>query len=221
MLVSLLYAGPEADSLKVISSGGRGSLEVLTLPPNAQVKIGGRGAGLSPLVIDSLEAGFYQLMISHAGFASHRVEVEVKSNQKIKIQIALSKEIYLTWRQEYSMTVASSIILPGKGQVDHGHQRGWVYFLTYVGAAGLAYYSSTAYKDAQNQFNRSLAHYRAELEPLTPEETWNRYRNVSKARDDMTKHRDRFNAALVASGVIWMVNMIDVFFFTVEKPVVQ
>jgi len=201
----------------VAQASNTGSITVISKPSSAKVYLNGRYIGQTPLLNESLPTGLYEVELSLDGHAGYKTKVDIIQNQNTEVHAQLSREIYLMWREQYSMAITSSILLPGKGQVDNGHERGWYYFLGYAAASAFAYYSSYSYHKALDNYDNAYAAYKAER---NPEKTWEMYRTLLYERDNMTKHKANYETTLIIVGGIWALNMLDVIFFTVRRPVV-
>jgi len=195
-----------------------GTLLVQSTPLNADVKLNGKFIGKTPLTIKPIAAGVHELTISLAGHSSYRTFVRIEAGRFHTIGAPLSAQIYTQWQEQYNMALISSILLPGKGQVDNGHKRGWVYFMSYISASYYGYYCSHRYNVANNNYSDQLDAYKNETDP---EMATSRYRDLQGSLDKMDSYKNQFGYAIATMGVIWAVNMVDVIFFSVPRPMLM
>lgn len=201
-----------------ILSGQSGVIKIASLPPNAKVRLDGKYTGTTPIDLNGVPVGSHVIKLSLRGYPDYVTKINVEEEHDIVLNIALPKKVYDKWLEQYSQAITSSFVLPGKGQVDNGHTRGWYYFLTFGASTAYAIYSTNSYNKSKNRFNDDLDSYREE--EITPEEAVRRFRNVTNARDDMIRAKDHYETALAVAVGIWALNMFDVVFFTVDRPVI-
>lgn len=199
-------------------SGQPGLIKISSIPPGAKVKLDGKRIGYTPMVLHGVPEGSHVVRLSLRGYPDYVTRINSEKDRDSEVNIALPKKVYFKWIEQYSQAITSSIVLPGKGQIDNGHTRGWYYFLTYFGTAGYTIYQANAYKSSETDFNNAIERYHDE--DITPEEAVRRFRNVTRAREDMIKHKDNYDLSLKVAIGIWAINMIDVVFFTVDRPVI-
>ena len=75
-----------------------GSLDVITTPMRANVLINGKNYGLTPITIDSLLIGEYDVILSKEGYASqsHHVKIEKDVTSAIEATLSQGKEVTIT-----------------------------------------------------------------------------------------------------------------------------
>ncbi len=192
-----------------------GELFVVSSPTGAKVYLNEEFAGFAPLKLKQVPVGDYRIKLTLKRHADYVTDVRIRPNEKSTVTANLSQSVYMSWQEEYGKVIVSSILIPGKGQVDHGKERGWGYFIGFTGAVGYAYYQYYQYHKSSDRFNDAFEAYVRE----TDSEKFDRhYRNMSGERADMSKHRTRYQTALIVAGGIWLANMVDAVFFTLEKP---
>ncbi len=201
-----------------VEPSSTGSLTIRTIPPHAEVRIDGKFYGRAPITAEGLSVGGHEVVVKLSGFAAYRTVVNVDSGRTAAVEVTLSSAIYEQWREQYYRAIVSNVLLPGKGQVDNGHQRGWGYFMGYLASAGYAYYCSNRYHHYQENYNGHLSLYRNETDPAT---TLTRYRDVLGDRDKMGYYQGQFRSAMTVMGAVWAVSLVDAFFFTVPKPLIN
>lgn len=195
-----------------------GRIKISSIPPGAKVKLDGKRIGITPMILHGVPEGSHVVRLSLRGYPDYVTRINSEKGRDSEMNIALPKKVYFKWIEQYSQAITSSIVLPGKGQIDHGHTRGWYYFLAYFGTAGYTIYQANAYSSSESDFNNALERYHDEN--TTPEEVVRRFRNVTRAREDMIRHKDNYDLGLKTAIGIWAINMIDVVFFTVDRPVI-
>lgn len=210
--------GEDDPQVETEPTGRPGMIKISSLPPGAKVKLDGKRIGNTPMVLHGVPAGTHVIRFSKRGFPDYVTRIEVEKDRDLELSIALPKKIYYKWIEQYRQAITSSIVLPGKGQVDNGHTRGWFYFIGYFGTVGFAIFQADAYSKSEIEYNDALELYWNE--DINPEEAVRRFRNVTHARNDMIKHKDNYESALKIAIGIWAVNMIDVVLFTVDRPVI-
>ena len=210
-------AGEPADNPDKRAASATGGLEVFSDPSGAEVLLDDRAVGVTPLKIESLSVGDYDLVIRKDGYAGYRSRIEVVHSQFTVVSASLSREIYLAWKENQNNAIASSIFFPGKGLVDNGQSRGWLYFFAYLGAGGYGYYNYRSYHNSLRDFDNASALYNAETDPAKINRL---YLNIVDAKDRMEKHRDQYDLATKVTAGIWTLNMLDVIIFGGKKPVI-
>ncbi len=218
LLLLISFSSMFAQEQAVQSESNFGTLLVQSTPLNAQVKLDGKFIGRTPLTIKPISAGIHELTISLTGHSSYRTLVSIEASKFHTIGAPLSAQIYTQWQEQYSMALISSILLPGKGQVDNGHTRGWVYFMSYISASYYGYYCSHRYNVSNKNYEDQLLAYKDETDP---DLTVSRYRDLQGSIDKMDSYQRQFGYAIATMGVIWAVNMVDVLFFSVPRPILM
>jgi len=199
------------------NSTGPGSISIQTIPPNAKLYLDGKYIGRTPIDLNDLPENEYILLLKLPKHANYKTSVNVRGDQRLNLMIPLSYEIYELWMLEYSRAIISSAIIPGKGQIDNDCKRGWGYFFGILGTAGYSYFQYHSYQNADDDYTKALQYYKDESDQ---EKISARYRSVLKARDDMNSSKNQYEYALMAAGSIWLINMVDIVFFTVDRPLV-
>ena len=74
-----------------------GSLKVISTPSGADVSIGGKRVGTTPLIIDELSAGDISLGVTKSGFVSEERETRIKSGRRVVVTFSLQKEKSTGW----------------------------------------------------------------------------------------------------------------------------
>jgi len=72
-------------------AGGRG-LAIRTNPPGADVFIDGVRRGVTPLVLDNLEAGEHHIRLTKEGYKERRFNVTLRSNSRLEVSIVMEEE---------------------------------------------------------------------------------------------------------------------------------
>jgi len=195
-----------------------GGLEIVSHLSGADVYINGKLAGSTPLRLENIVIGKYSILVKAAGYSDYRTKVEITQGQFLVVNAAISRALHIAWKQSRTKAIQSSLLIPGKGQVDLGFSRGWSYFYGCVAVGGYAYYQWGKNADAQDNFNKSSAAYSVADNPETAD--WE-YQNMMTARDDMHTHQLRYEYSLIAIGSIWALNMLDVLFIAGREPVIE
>ena len=63
----------------------RGQLKVSTVVPGSTIVVGGVPMGITPVVIDNLPQGLYEMQAQRDGFAPRILEVEVRNGQESSV----------------------------------------------------------------------------------------------------------------------------------------
>ena len=87
------------------------SLKVTSNPSGAEVELNGKFTGRTPLELDSLKTGDYQLKISKSGYTAHTEKVKLVVNESLRKSIVLKKYGSLS---VYSKPPESAVFLNGK-----------------------------------------------------------------------------------------------------------
>ena len=81
----VVVAQDELERINAGVLGKRGLLKVSTIEPGATVVVGGVPMGVTPLVVDHLPQGLYEVVARRKGMADRVLEVEVRDNQEQRI----------------------------------------------------------------------------------------------------------------------------------------
>ena len=205
------------DRLRITPPLGRktGQLKVFSEPPAAEVYIDGRYEGRSPVVVKKQPTGPVEVLLKLEEHASLRMTVDVFYNEDAIVDVKLSRPAYLAWKKQRNAAIASSIFIPGKGQVDNRQKRGWIYFFSVIAGGWLSYDSHKGYEKAENRYNNAVDEYNSGDNQTAVED---QYERITRAHDDMKSKRNRYNIALTTTIGIWAVNMVDVILWGGGKP---
>ena len=196
-----------------------GGLEIFAEPVSADVYINGKLAGSTPLTLEKVDIGSYEIRIKAKGYGDYRTYVEVVHDKFLVVNAKLSRAHHVAWQQSRTAAIQSSMLFPGKGQVDLGYKnRGWTYFFGFAAAGWYAYYSFHKNEDERNKYNTAQSAY---LRADNTQSAIFEYNNMESARQDMRHHQSQYKYALIAMGSVWAMNMIDVMFISGREPIIE
>ena len=79
-------------SLEKIAKRDSSSLEVISIPDQAVVKVDGEPKGFAPVVIEDLSAGDYQVAVSAPGYEERTISAHTVTGYKLTVTVQLAKE---------------------------------------------------------------------------------------------------------------------------------
>jgi hypothetical protein len=225
-LSSLCFAqGVSANSGKKITFHNRdgldratGGLEIFAEPVSADVYINGKLAGITPLTLEKVVTGSYEVRIKAKGYSEYRTHIDIIHDQFTVVNVTLSRAHHIAWQQSRTVAIQSSMLIPGKGQVDLGYSRGWTFFFGFAAAGWYGYYQFHKNEDERDKFNEAKAAYAI---AENPESASVEYGRMMSARDNMSTHQQQYEYAWLAMGGVWAINMFDVLFVAGREPVIN
>ena len=100
-----------------------GALEITSIPSGAQVTIDGKARGVTPLVLQDIPAGQYEIAVSLSGFDREEETVEVAAGAKVTRKFSLSSSrggielnVYPAGVKVYMDNREIGVVEPGEGQ---------------------------------------------------------------------------------------------------------
>ena len=81
----VVIAMDELERIRGASLTRRGQLKVATVVPGSTIVVGGVPMGTTPVVIDNLPQGLYEMQAKRDGFAPRILEVEVRNGQESSV----------------------------------------------------------------------------------------------------------------------------------------
>ena len=194
-----------------------GDLKVHVEPKGSKVWINDNFLGYTPVKLDDLPVGEYEITVKHKNFAGFRTRVTIQAGRESLVKAKLSGQVYQSWMTNYGSAITSSMLIPGKGQVDNRKSRGWYYLISYAATMGFTYYNNFAYHRGHERFDSAYRSYKEETTETKIEDRW---AMVLVRQNEMGKYKDRYEIGLIIGSAIWVVNMIDVIFFTIDEPII-
>ncbi len=82
----------ETLSLEKIGQKDSSSLEVISVPDQAVVKVDGEPKGFAPVLIEDLSAGDYQVTVSAPGYEEKTISAHTVTGYKLTVTVQLAKE---------------------------------------------------------------------------------------------------------------------------------
>ncbi|MGB9706967.1 MAG: PEGA domain-containing protein [Microgenomates group bacterium] len=79
--------------LEKISSKDKSSLAVVSIPPQAVVKIDGEPKGFAPVALEDLNPGSYQIVVASPGYEERTVSAKTVAGYKLIVNVQLAKKI--------------------------------------------------------------------------------------------------------------------------------
>lgn len=195
-----------------------GGLEIFAEPVSADVYLDGKLAGSTPLTLDKIETGRYEVRVKAEGYGDYRTYIEIIHDKLLVVNATLSRAHHIAWQQSRRAAIQSSLLFPGKGQVDLGFTRGWTYFFGFAAAGWYAYSRWHKNEDERKIFYKAQTAY--SNADNTESAAWE-YNNMMNARADMHMHQTQYEYALFAMGSVWVINIIDVLFIAGREPVID
>jgi hypothetical protein len=83
----------EVLSLEKIPSRKNAALTVVSVPNNAVVKVNGEAKGFSPVSVDELEPGEYQITVAAAGYEERTISANTVVGYKLTVNVQLTQKI--------------------------------------------------------------------------------------------------------------------------------
>ncbi|MBZ0264082.1 PEGA domain-containing protein, partial [bacterium] len=200
---------PEVQANLVRKSG---HIRVTSQPRNASIYLDGKRLDhTTPYVIQNVPTGAHKIRIERDDYDIHLESVNLEYNQTHDINVTLSTAGTEAWKAKRTRARLFSII-PGGGQFTTEGQ--WWRGVLYTGgiaAAGLLAWNAdqdynnaeTRYLDAQNLYHASV----------TQTQIDSAYTASITTRNDMIDANNQFNQYLILAGGIYVVQMLDAWFF--------
>ena len=169
---------------------GTGTLYVWSGPPDAEVHIGGRQRGVTPLLMERMEAGPAEVELRLRGFYPHKQQVTVPRDGR--------EELRVTMRQ-----IPSAIEVRARQQ----RRERWAKAITSVGVAvvGVGYYFDRKASASYNKQSNAYEDYSDAWELFEAATYWEKVREHREEGDRAASRRNVFYKAgvgFVSLGVI-------------------
>ncbi len=201
-----------ADTTLTLETGERARL-ALSLEPmmgylalagdgGAMVRLDGRMMGRTPLDRLQLQMGLHRLSLTKPEHYRYSTEVAVEYDHITTVNYALK-------RKPRGPAVALSLLLPGGGQLYHGHRKGVLYLAAAAAVGYLGYASHVAFADEYDNYQALLDDYNHETYPAVAKQ---KMAAVQSSLDTAKGHELRRNIMLGGLGAIWTVNLVDIAF---------
>ena len=68
------------------------SMNIISDPPGAEIYIDGKSFGVSPMLIDNLPPGFYDIHLEHSTYGTHRESIKLLVGEKRQLTIQLKEK---------------------------------------------------------------------------------------------------------------------------------
>lgn len=201
------------DTTLTISLGEHLSLDVDLVPesgqvsissvPNASVYIDTMRIGQTPLSGYKMPTGKHSLLLKQKEYAPFRAQFTIEHEALTELNYQLQKRSKIS-------ALAWSAVIPGGGQLYHGYvAEGLAFFAL---AAGLVYQTVdmhlqaedeyALYKENQEIYTNATTSADIQESRAMAEENYNAMRDAIKKR----------NTALAVYGVIWSINLLNIYF---------
>ena len=168
-----------------------------------RVSLAGEDIGQLPLDRLLLPIGTYELLARRPEFISSSKSVIVDHLNEASVEFSLQAK-------PKAPAVALSTLFPGGGQVYQGYQvKGLVYML---GAAALAYTTYTLNTDFQSDYDNYRSARADYLAAGSQSELASATEIYESSYDSMKASERSRNGMLLALGLVWTVNLVDVAF---------
>jgi hypothetical protein len=187
-----------------------GSVLIKSEPMDANVLLGGKSRGLTPVQVNDLPTGTYELVLSKNGYADYHQTLKIEHNNRSIVEKPLSKTAYMAWKKRHKNAIVSSALIPGLGQIKHKQTRGFAYLLVFGGAVAMAVKSNSDYERAENDYQESYEFYKSSQTQHDVDEHWS---GVQIAYDDMKTSHDMHQLFFGIAVGIYAVNLIDAIFW--------
>ena len=176
---------------------------VLAGDGGAKVRLDGRTLGRTPLERLQLQMGLYPLSLSKPEHYRYSAEVAVEYDHITTVNYTLK-------RKPKGPAVALSLILPGSGQLYHGHViKGLLFLVAAAALGGLGYDSHLAFAEERDNYQTLLDGYNHETDPTLAKQKM----DAVQASFDKAKELELSrNIVLGALGAVWAVNLVDIAF---------
>ena len=196
-----------------------GTIQVAVVPFDAKITLKGDAGEFyssgKSRAFKNIPVGTYDLTVKKDGYKTQTAELVLTENKTIKRSVRLQTSASVTLSSSKYVSAGStsgnpfvkSLFIPGWGQISNGHNRGWVYTIAVLGAAGW-YYSAysvhgenmDAYNSAKDIFESNQTVDNALAVNETVKKTDESYKN------GMT--------ALYVLGGVYAINLLDAMLFS-------
>ena len=211
--VSLQLAGYHTlDTTLTVASGERlrfrfqlaqiTSWLVLGGPAAARVNIDGKSWGRLPLDRISLPVGEHQLKVTKPEYYPYKTGFNITEQEATNLSFELK-------RKPKGPAMGLSLVVPGGGQMYHGHKRGFLYMAAAAALGYLSYAAHVETVDNRDTYNSRKEDYDNETDLNLIAQKRAAFEESLDALQQAAQNR---NIMVGAFGGVWLVNVIDIAF---------
>jgi hypothetical protein len=187
-----------------------GGLRVFVQPPDARIWLDGKLLGPSPQVLKELPTGSYEVRAALDSYADHTERVVVREGEPARLDLTLSKTVFLAYRARRNRATRSALLFPGAGQWDTHRLRGNAYTLVGLGGVALAVQSRSTFQSRQKDYTVARDLYSTSLEQGDLDL---QFLAMDKSWKDMQKQRRLNHIGIGVAIAAWGVGVLDAWFF--------
>lgn len=105
---------PSASEILTLQPNNRSvaSLSVISQPDAAVVRLDNESKGFTPLIIDQLEAGDHQLLISSPGYQEKTISIKTQTGYRLTVSVQLAKQTVKQITPDQEATPSASDVEP-------------------------------------------------------------------------------------------------------------
>jgi len=170
-----------------------GFVNIMSTPDSSRVSIDDSDLGFTPIINLEFPVGSRVVELEKIGYKRWQGPLEIKSGLSVTLDATLSVQT-----KSRSEALARSMIFPGWGQRYRGADRlGKIFSMAAVGGLGACFYTVSRY-------NSKMDEYEDYNNSGNPEKD-----KLDKLYDEADKATKLGNVVILATGVIWAVNIAE------------
>lgn len=199
-----------------------GTIQVAVVPFDANITLKGDAGEIftsgKSKVFKNIPVGVYDITIKKQGFLPQTETVVLSENKTIKRNYHLdasnsgASSSYVSPGKSAQTSggvhpVFMSMVMPGWGQVHYDHKRGYLYMVSFIGAAAWYFTAYSAHSSNMNDYNVAKTDF--ELYPS--------YENLLTVNENLGKAKESYDTgkkALYIMGGVYAVNLLDAMIFS-------
>ena len=204
MPVSLMIGGER--KLEPSLRRKSGKLRVKSEPPMAEIYLNGRRKGQTPIIINDLPTGDYEIRLEKNGCDIQLGKVRVEHRQQAEYSMTLGTKGTVEWKKRRTQARALAFI-PSAGQfTSKQYVRGGIYAGAFLGSAAMVFLASMDYTNAESDYNSAMSDFASAEDQVTIDQ---HRANVQSAFDDMQSASSQAKMFMAAAAGVYACQFID------------
>ncbi len=212
---TVLLESGEQQKLNITLKPETGKLTVISDPHGADLYIDGKYIDQTPYS-DNVPSGDYKIELKKKNYLDEQQLINVKPKRDNVIRVNLTSSNWKMKKKWKSDAIVASLFIPGRGQINNGQMRGWLYLMGFGASIAMGLNSQNEYNNASDAYD--AVNFAYEAASGSPEQAL-LYQEMVVTRDDMTKWKDQTEIMWMAAGGIWAWNVIDAMIWGGNKDI--
>ena len=182
-------------------------LTIHSNPNDAQIFINGKHIGQTPLIVKEQPVGEIKIELKKNRFLDEHKLYEVMPDRKNILKFKLKPTNWKSKNRWKKDAVLASMFIPGRGQINNGQSRGWIYLLGFGASIAMGLNSQNEYNKASDSYDNAKLEY--ENSPIGSASREIKFHEMQSAESDIMNWEDNARMAWISAGSIWTWNVID------------